>query len=159
MRLILFWIFAVPALLAALLAAGHKRPVTGLKALMVMLFLDALELFVLGAPLLGLELMVVSLAGAAAVWGGVARRRLESLGAPGRPRYTLARLAGLLLVILLFHRLTAMIPGQLQETLLGGSGGRAVLGGIAAGMLLGSCAILMVVAFRYRAGEEGTAEK
>jgi len=159
MRLILFWILAVPGLLAALLAAVHKRPSTSLKALMVMLFVDALELFVLGAPLLGLELMVVSLAGAAAVWGGVARRRLESLGAPGRPRYTLARLAGLVLMILLFYRLTAMIPHQLRQSIPVGSGGRAVLGGIVAGVLLAGCAILIVVAFRYRAGAGGSAEK
>lgn len=154
---IVFWVVATLAVAAALGVAIHRRPVGSILALMILLLLDSVNLFLLGAPLLAVELAVVALGGTAGVWLVLVYRKRERLGVPGRVRFTLAKLVALGIVLWLAFLLGEVLcaapiskAGRMLEP------GGVVMGGVMAIFLLGSAVACTLAAVRCRRGEAET---
>ncbi len=156
---ILFWVVAALALATAVGVAVHRRPAGSVQALMLLFVLDSIELYLAGAPLLAVELLVVALGGAAGVWLVLVHRKRERLGVPGRARYTLAKLVALGVVAWLAFMLgESLLAAPERKGAVAGEAGSVVLGGLVAIFLLGSTAACTLAAVRLRRGEKETEE-
>jgi hypothetical protein len=109
---------------------------------------NAVLLFFLSAPLLAIELMVVTLGALAVVWIVLIRPGRMKLGVPGRTRYNITK------VISLFIALWAKEPGSPEASSFVPAG---ELGAVLAIFILGIAATTayLVVLTRRRQDEEG----
>jgi len=98
---ILFWTIGVLSLLAALAVVSLPRPQHAVVALVILMGLDAVELFLLQAPLLAVETIVVASGAVLLVWSVLVRRRRARLGVPGRRRYNVTKLLSFFVVLAL----------------------------------------------------------
>lgn len=153
MQPIVFWCLGTLTLLAALLAVAARRPARSVQAFVVVMGATAIMVFVLAAPLLGTEMLVVIAGAGVAVWAIVIRPGRMRLGPPGRARLNITRLVGFFVAIWLTGLLLwalANTPNRVTPTDAPALGGG--FGSWAAMMLIGSAAVTtwLVVAGRRR---------
>jgi len=91
MEPILFWVFGAFSLASGFMAVAHRRPQRSTQGLVVMMMSNAAVLFLLAAPLLAIELIVVTIGAVLVVWMVLVRPGRAKLGVPGRTRYNITK--------------------------------------------------------------------
>jgi len=156
---ILFWVIGSISIFACLLAIGHRKPLRCTQGLVALLLSNAVLLFLLSAPLLAIELIVVTLGASSVVWIVLVRPGRMKLGTPGRTRYNITKVISLFITlwlstVLILTVFRAREPGSPEPTSFVPA---AELGAVLAMFILGIAATTayLVVVTRRRQDEEG----
>ena len=159
MKPILFWVIGSISIFACLLAVGHRKPLRCTQGLVALMLSNAVLLFFLSAPLLAIELMVVTLGALAVVWIVLIRPGRMKLGVPGRTRYNITKVISLFIAlwlstVLILTVFRAKEPGSSEVSSFVPAG---ELGAVLSIFILGIAATTayLVVLTRRRQDEEG----
>jgi len=158
---IFFWLLGAISLGAAFMAVAHRRPQRSTQGLVALMMTNAVILFLLHAPLLAIELLVVTIGAVLVVWMVLVRPGRQKLGAPGRTRYNVTKFIAffvalwLLAVIGLTIFATAQPPAEVPA-------GQAATGGFGAVMsvfLLGVATVTASVIVMVQRRDAGRADE
>ncbi len=155
---IVFWCLGTLTLLASLIAVVARRPARSVQAFVVIMAATAIMVFLLSAPLLGTEMLVVIAGAVLAVWAIVVRPGRMKLGPPGRARLNITRLVGFFVALWLTGLLLwALANAPNRPPPAGGPVLGGAFGSWAALMLIGTAAVTtwLVVAGGHGDDEQG----
>ncbi len=113
---IIFWLLGGISLAAAFLAVAHRRPQRSTQGLVALMMTNAVILFLLHAPLLAVELLVVTIGAVLVVWMVLVRPGRQKLGAPGRTRYNVTKFIAFFVALWLFGVIVLAIFTTVQPT-------------------------------------------
>ena len=138
------------------MAVTQRKPIRCLQGLVILMAANAINLFILSAPLLAVELLVVSLGAAVLVWMILLKPGRMKLAAPGRTRYNITKFMAFFVALWLFAViwLAVVHSSSASENSFVPEQSQAGVMGLVAVLLLGTAVLSAVVVVANRRHQE-----
>ena len=160
---IFFWLLGALSLVAAFLAVAHRRPQRSTQGLVALMMANAVILFLVRAPLLAVELLVVTIGAVLVVWMVLVKPGRQKLGAPGRTRYNVTKFIAFFVSLWLFAVIGLTIFAVVQPAVETPAGQIATggFGAVVSVLLLGAAAatVSVIVMVQRREGRQTNGEQ